>query len=253
MIYSLREGNPKKGWVVIVHGLGEHSGRYRKMVEDFVNMEYGVVTFDHPGHGRSDGKRGDTTIEEILSIIDDVTFGIPKFHIFGHSLGGLIAVRYTQERQERIKSLVVSAPALGIRVDPLTNIMARSIGRLFPHVTVNNKLDPEYLSRNKEVIKKVASDPLMHSKISFRLGLSMIENIRIAHEKAKDMKVPTLILVPTDDRYVDPNGAREFFKKLTVVDKSLIEFPGGYHELFEDEEYKDKFYNTIYDWIEKHN
>lgn len=253
MIYSFRIGKPQKGWGVIVHGLGEHIGRYEKIVNDLVERNYGVIGFDHPGHGRSDGKRGDTSIEEIISMIDNLTSDIPKFHLFGHSLGGLIATRYTQERQDKIKSLVISAPALGVKVDPVTNFIAKTFGKLLPRMTINNKLNPQYLSRNKKAIEKCMNDPLMHSKISFRLGLSMMENIKIAHEKAPSLKVPILILVPTEDRYVDPNGAREFFKKLAHEDKKLIEFPGGYHELFEDEEYKDEFYKNIYDWIESHN
>lgn len=253
MIYSFKEGNPEKGFVVIVHGLGEHIGRYEKIVKDLSQRGYQVIGFDHPGHGRSDGKRGDTSIEEIIDIIDNLTKDIDKFHIFGHSLGGLIATRYVQERQEKIKSLVISAPALSIKVDKITELVAKSLGRFFPSLTINNKLEPEYLSRNKKVIEKCANDPLMHSKISFRLGLSMMENIRKAHEKARDIKVPTLILVPTEDRYVDPNGSRDFYKKLGSEVKRIEEFVGAYHELFEDEEYKDRFYELIYFWIEEYS
>lgn len=253
MIYSFKEGSPERGFVVIVHGLGEHIGRYEKMVKDLSQRGYQVIGFDHPGHGKSDGRRGDTSIEEIISLIDDLTKDINKFHIFGHSLGGLIATRYAEERQERIKSLVISAPALSVKVDKVTELVAKTLGKILPFITINNKLDPEYLSRNKKVIEKCANDPLMHSKISFRLGLSMMENIKRAHEKAKDLNVPTLILVPTEDRYVDPNGSREFYKKLGVEDKKLEEFIGAYHELFEDEEYKDRFYELIYSWIDSHN
>ncbi|MFN3699805.1 MAG: alpha/beta fold hydrolase, partial [Dictyoglomus sp.] len=186
-------------------------------------------------------------------IIDELTKDIDRFHLFGHSLGGVIATRYAEERQEKLKSLVISAPALSVKVDPFTELIVKTLGKLFPSLTINNKLDPEYLSRNKKVIEKCANDPLMHSKISLRLGISMVENIKEAHEKAKDIKVPTLILVPTEDRYVDPNGSREFYKKLGAEDKRLEEFIGGYHELFEDEEYKDRFYELIYTWIDIHN
>ena len=249
MIYSFRKGEPKKGYILIVHGLGEHIGRYERLIEDLIKIGFRVIGFDHPGHGKSGGKRGDTSIEDIIKIIDNLTSDIPKFHIFGHSLGGLIAVRYTEEREEKVKTLIISAPALYIKVDPLTSFIANTFGKIFPSVTISNKLDPEYLSRNKKVIEKCMNDPLMHSKISFRLGLSMMRNINLAHEKAGYIKIPVLILLPTEDRYVNPEGSRMFFNKLKVEDKKLVEFPGGYHELFEDEEYAERFYNTIYSWL----
>ena len=114
MIYSLKRGEPKKGWVLIVHGLGEHIGRYDKLIDMLVKEGFCVIGFDLPGHGKSSGKRGNTTIEDIVEIIDELTKSVNRFTVFGHSLGGLIAIRYTELRPQKVNNLVVSSPALNI-------------------------------------------------------------------------------------------------------------------------------------------
>ncbi|HOJ93142.1 MAG TPA: lysophospholipase [Dictyoglomaceae bacterium] len=252
MLYNFREGTPEKGWVVVVHGLGEHIGRYKKLIGDLTNQGYGVIGFDYPGHGKSDGKRGDTSIEQVMNIIKDLTSDIPEFFLFGHSLGGLVALRYTEEGGEKVRSLIVSSPALYLEVNPFTKFIANTLGKVFSSGTINNTLNPDFISRNKEAVKRYVEDPLVHSRISFRLGSSTMENIKLAHDNAEKINVPTLILISTEDKIVPPQGARDFFEKLKIEDKKLVEFPGGYHELFEDMEHSEKFYNTIYEWINAH-
>ena len=97
MTYKARYGNPDKGWVVLVHGLGEHSGRYRKLISMLNFAGFAVYTFDWPGHGKSGGKRGHTTVEEAMEIIDSIIEEIgDKPFIVGHSLGGLTVIRYAE-------------------------------------------------------------------------------------------------------------------------------------------------------------
>lgn len=251
MLYSFKKEKAKKGWVLLVHGLGEHIGRYEKFIDELSKRGFGVIGFDLPGHGRSSGKRGDTSIEEVIKIINKLTEDIEKFFIFGHSLGGLIAIRYTQENSERIKALIASAPALYLKTDVITEIFAKFFGKFFPSLTMDNRLNPQYLSRNKKAIEKYVKDPLVHRRISLRLGISMLKNIEIAHKKAEEISVPTLLLIPSEDKIVSPQGSREFFNNIKIADKYLIEFPEGYHELFEDEEYSEKFYEQIYNFLFK--
>lgn len=249
MIHSFKKGIPEKGWVLLVHGLGEHIGRYEEFIGDLLKKGFGIIGFDLPGHGRSSGRRGDTSIEEVISLINNLTENIEKIFIFGHSLGGLVAIRYTQENPERVKALIVSAPVLYLNVDPITKIFSNIFVRIFPSLTIDNRINLDYLSRNKEAVEKYAKDPLVHRKISLRLGISMVKNIEIAHKKAKVISVPTLFLIPLEDKIIPPKGSKDFFKNIEISNKYFIEFAGGYHELFEDKEHSRNFYEQIYNFL----
>ncbi|HUM75897.1 MAG TPA: alpha/beta fold hydrolase, partial [Fervidobacterium sp.] len=180
MIYSLKRGEPKKGWVLIVHGLGEHIGRYDKLIDMLVKEGFCVIGFDLPGHGKSSGKRGNTTIEDIVEIIDELTKSVNRFTVFGHSLGGLIAIRYTELRPQKVNNLVVSSPALNIEMKSSQKAMMSIFSVLAPSLTVNNGINPNLLSRNKSAIEKYVSDSLVHDRISVRLAKSMMKNIELA-------------------------------------------------------------------------
>ncbi|MCX7845712.1 MAG: lysophospholipase [Dictyoglomaceae bacterium] len=251
MIYYFKKGKPERGWILLVHGLGEHIGRYEGLIEELLKKHFGVIGFDLPGHGKSKGKRGDTSIEEIIIIINNLTKEIERFFIFGHSLGGLVAIRYAQEYPEKIKALIASAPVLYLKTDFITKIFANIFVKIFPSITLDNRLNLNYLSRNKKAIEKYMKDPLVHRRISLRLGNSMLKNIEIAHKKAELISVPTLFLIPSEDKIVPPIGAKIFFSNMKISDKFYIEFPGGYHELFEDEEHSEKFYEQIYNFLFK--
>ncbi|AEC51986.1 lysophospholipase [Pyrococcus sp. NA2] len=96
-VYRIRIGNPERGYIVLIHGLGEHIGRYEKFIEKLVKNGFCVIGFDWPGHGKSRGKRGHTSIEEALEIINEIISEIgEKPFLFGHSLGGLTVIRYAQ-------------------------------------------------------------------------------------------------------------------------------------------------------------
>ncbi|WP_448376317.1 alpha/beta hydrolase [Fervidobacterium sp.] len=249
MIYSFKKGEPTNGWVVIVHGLGEHIGRYERLINVLVDNGFGVFGFDLPGHGKSSGKRGHTSIEEAIEIIDEITKSINSFTIFGHSLGGLIAIRYTEERPNKISKLVVSSPALYLEPKPSQIMMMRIFSLLAPTMTVKNGIDPNLLSRSKEAVEKYIKDPMVHDRISIKLGKSMLKNVELAHEQSGRIKCPVAILIGTEDKVTPPEGAKRFFEELDTQ-KKIEEFSGGYHELFEDPEHSDKFHERILYYID---
>lgn len=253
MIYSLKKGEPKKGWVLIIHGLGEHIGRYDKLIDMLTKDGFGVMGFDLPGHGKSSGRKGNTTIEDVVEIIDELTKSVNHFNLFGHSLGGLIAIRYTELRPQKVSKLVVSSPALSIEMKSSQKAMMNIFSVLAPSLTVNNGINPSFLSRNKSAVEKYTSDPLVHDRISVRLARSMMKNIELAHEQSERIICPVSILIGTDDKVTLPDGARRFFDELKTEHKALREFQGGYHELFEDPEHSDDFYNAIIYYINEYN
>jgi len=255
MIFKQHYGEPFKGWIVLVHGLGEHSGRYKELIQELNNAGFAVYAFDWPGHGKSGGKRGHATIEQAIDIINKIIDEIgDKPIIFGHSLGGLTVIRYAELYSDKIRGVIASSPALAL--SPNTPralvILAKILGIIIPTLTLSNGINPKLLSRNKEAVRKYIEDPLVHDRISTALGRSLFINMQKAHEEAEKIKVPILLLVGTSDYITPPEGARRLFNNLKVEDKKLIEYEGAYHEIFEDPEWKEKLFKDIVEWTLSH-
>ncbi|NJE04782.1 alpha/beta hydrolase [Thermococcus sp. M36] len=255
-IYKAKFGTPERGWVILVHGLGEHSGRYEKLISMLTDAGFAVYAFDWPGHGKSPGKRGHASIEQAMEIIDSIIEEIGESpFIFGHSLGGLAVIRYAETRPEKIRGVVASSPALARspKTPAFMVALAKFLGRVAFGVTLSNGLDPNLLSRNRDAVKRYIDDPLVHDRISAGLGKSVFENMERAHEDAEKITVPVLLLIGTADIITPPEGARKLFGKLKVGDKTLREFEGAYHEIFEDPEWGEEFHRTIVGWLVEHS
>ncbi len=241
--------NSKGKTVVIVHGLGEHIARYEKFMNLLTNKGYNVIGFDLPGHGKSSGIRGYTSVEQAMDVINSITKSVQKFILFGHSLGGLISVRYAEEHPQRIEKLVLSAPALFVNPSPSQKFLLNSLGAILPFLTVSNGIKTEQLSTNPEAVRRYVEDPLVHDRISVKLGKSILKNVELAFERSKLIDFPTLILYGTKDSVVPPSGAKKLHNLVKTEIKEIEEFEGGYHELFEDLTHSEKFYNRIISWI----
>ncbi len=255
-IYKTRFGTPERGWVVLVHGLGEHSGRYEKLIKMLNEAGFAVYTFDWPGHGKSPGKRGHTSIEDAMEIIDSIIEELgEKPFLFGHSLGGLTVIRYAETRPDRIRGVVASSPALtkSPETPGFMVALAKFLGRVAPGLVLSNGIKPELLSRNPEAVKAYIDDPHVHDRISAKLGRSIFENMERAHEEAGRIKVPVLLLIGTGDVITPPEGSRRLFEELNVKDKELKEFEGAYHEIFEDPEWGEEFHRTVVEWLLRHS
>lgn len=255
MIYKKIFGKPVNGWVILVHGLGEHSGRYQKLISLLNNEGFAVYTFDWPGHGKSTGKRGHTTIQQGVNIIHDLINEIgEKPILFGHSMGGLTVIRYAELHPHTIKGVVASSPALATSTDISSFQITLGIflGSIFPSLTMSNKINPNDISRNKKAVKAYTADPLVHDRISGALVKSIFQHIKKALNDARNITVPLLILAGTDDVIVPITGARTFIKTVDIPEKELKEFNGAYHEIFEDPTWAESFHATIVNWIKNH-
>ncbi|WP_297551871.1 alpha/beta hydrolase [Thermococcus sp.] len=251
-VYRAKFGEPELGWVVLVHGLGEHSGRYGRLIRELNEAGFAVYTFDWPGHGKSPGKRGHTSIEEAMEIIDSIIEELgEKPFLFGHSLGGLTVIRYAETRPDRIRGVIASSPALAKSPETpgFMVALAKFLGKVIPGLVLSNGIKPELLSRNKDAVRRYVEDPLVHDRISAKLGRSIFVNMELAHLEVGRIKVPVLLLVGTADVITPPEGARRLFEGLKVEDKTLKEFEGAYHEIFEDPEWADEFHRTIVRWL----
>jgi alpha-beta hydrolase superfamily lysophospholipase len=228
------------GSVVLMHGLGEHSGRYRHVAAFFNECGLSVRCYDHRGHGRSQGKRGDVIngdpiLQDAEIIIDDFSarFYEPPF-LFGHSMGGLFAARFALARMSQLRGLILSSPALSLRLSAFQARMLKVMHALAPSLGVPNGLSPSFLSHDAKVVAAYRADPLVHGRISARLLRSMLTSIDYCQARAGSLAIPTVMLVAGDDRLVDPEGSRRFFAHLPPGIAQLHVYDGMYHEIFNE-------------------
>ena len=229
-----------RGSVVIMHGLGEHSGRYRHVAGFFNECGLSVRCYDHRGHGRSQGKRGDVIngdpmLQDAEIVIEDFSmrFAEPPF-LFGHSMGGLFAARFALSHLSPLRGLILSSPALALRLSAFQMKMLKFMHAVAPTLAVPNGVKPALLSHDPKIVAAYKADPLVHSKISARLLTSMLASIDYCHAHAASMSIPTLMLVAGDDRVLDADGSKRFFAQLPAGMAQLHVYDGMYHEIFNE-------------------
>jgi alpha-beta hydrolase superfamily lysophospholipase len=250
-------GENTKAVIILIHGLGEHIQRYIYWADLFKKEGIGFAGVDLPGHGRSDGRRGNiksyTMMEEMIDILlksCNQTFpGIP-IYIYGHSLGGGVVLDYLLRRNPKVKGAIVTSPWLRLSFEPamIKLIMASVMKYLLPGLIQSSGLNISHLSHDEEVVKKYKTDPLVHGKISVSLfhGAMAAAKYSLAH--ASEHKVPTLMLHGSDDMITSPEASREFAGKTGMAELKI--WDGGYHELH-NEPFKDEVFKCIMNWINR--
>jgi alpha-beta hydrolase superfamily lysophospholipase len=238
--WPLPLGSPAHDGVVIMHGLGEHCGRYAHVARFFNALGFAVRTYDHRGHGKSGGARGDVPDQDAMlrdarMVINDFSkqLDAPPL-LFGHSMGGLFAARFATEGLAPLRGLILSSPALALRMSAIQAALLKVATVLIPGVGVANGLQTRYLSHDGEVIQAYENDALVHGKISARLLNAMLQAIKYAHEHVQTLTIPVLLLVAQDDQLVDPAGSERFAEKLAPAVSNAIFYPGFYHEIFNE-------------------
>jgi alpha-beta hydrolase superfamily lysophospholipase len=231
--------------LIIVHGLGEHCGRYGNLANHLVPLGYALYGLDHIGHGRSEGRREGIerfddytdTLRLYVEMVAGWQPGKPLF-MLGHSMGGLIAADYLPDHQGGLAGAIFSAPLLtaGDSVSPATILMARVLSALAPRLGVA-PLDVTALSRDPQVVERYVNDPLVfHGKTPARLGAELLRAMQRARSRLGELTLPFLAIQGGDDRLVAPAGAQMLYERAGSQDKTLKLYPGLYHELFNEPE-----------------
>ncbi|NPV76993.1 MAG: alpha/beta hydrolase [Anaerolineae bacterium] len=245
-----------KSVVILVHGLGEHSGRYRHVAEFLNQNQFSVVAFDLPGHGKSGGKRGhipsyETAMEIISHFVEEARTkftGLPVF-LYGHSMGGSLVLYYGLTRNPQITGVIASSPGLAT-AKPLpraTLAAGKILSRIYPSFSMNNNLDISGLSRDTSVVEAYKKDPLVHPWVSAALGIDIIEQGKWMLSKNHVITIPLLLLQGSADRLVNPTATRQFSEKVEgKVTFSNWEYL--YHELHNEPE-KREILQTIVGWM----
>lgn len=227
--------------VLLVHGLGEHAGRYDGLARLLNHWGYAVRGYDHYGHGQSGGARGTLPhphrlLEDLADLVESTRKrrpGLPLV-LLGHSLGGLVAAGLVARRIVPVDALVLSSPALAPRLNPLQKLLLAIVPRVAPNLTVRNGLDPEFLSHDPGIVQAYRNDPLVHDRVSGRLARFITQEGEVVRSVARRWSVPTLLLYAGDDRMVDPKGSEAFAAAAPREVVSAQSFPGCYHEIFND-------------------
>lgn len=247
---------PAHDGVLIMHGLGEHCGRYAHLARFFNALGFAVRTYDHRGHGKSGGARGDVPDQEAMLrdarlVINDFTRQLhaPPL-LFGHSMGGLFAARFATAGLAPLRGLILSSPALALRMSGVQAALLKVAYALIPGVGVPNGLQTRYLSHDGEVIQAYENDPLVHAKISARLLNAMLQAIEYAHDHAPQLSIPVLLLVAEDDHLVDPVGSQRFSARMSPAISTTIYYEGFYHEIFNELEATQVF-DDVRNWLER--
>ncbi len=259
---------PIKGVVAIVHGLGEHSGRYCAVVNGLTTAGYAVFAFDNQGHGQSEGQRGhidrwqdyrDNT-QAFLQLVRQQVPTVPLF-LMGHSLGGLIVLDYVlrgaaepEFKALNLQGLIVSAPPIqpmGGTASSARILLARLLSGLLPRLTLKMGLDKSGLSRNPQVSAQLADDPLVHSYVTLRWGSETLDAIEWVKAHVDQLTLPILITHGEADPIIAPAGSCQIFQQIQSSQKTLTLYPGSYHEPHNDVD-AEVVVRDLVNWCDRH-
>ena len=245
--------------VVLVHGIAEHSGRYRHVGDRLAGAGYAVYAPDHHGHGLSDGHRAnigrmDGVADDLQRMMDGATkrhADAPRF-VLGHSLGGLIALHYATRGTVKLNGLVLSAPAIDV---PVVSRRQRITGKALSLVAPNAgamKLDSAGISRDPKVVEDYDTDPLnFRGKIPVRTLAQGMGTMELVQSRIANLTLPLLVLHGEDDPIVAVSGSKSIAERAGSEDKTLTVYPGLLHEILNEPE-KDKVIDDIIGWLNQH-
>lgn len=233
---------PARAVIVVVHGLGEHAGRYHAVAECLHEWGFAVWAHDHHGHGESSGVRGGLPselrlVDDLALVIDDarrLNPGLPLV-LLGHSLGGLVAASLVARGVRPVEGLVLSSPGLDPGLNGVQKVLLAVLPRIAPNLRVGNGLDDNYLSHDAAVVQAYRDDPLTHDRIGSRLARFLATEGRAVQQRAATWPVPTLLLYAGADHLVRPDASRAF--AAAAAPSGMVEahgFDALYHEIFNE-------------------
>jgi alpha-beta hydrolase superfamily lysophospholipase len=250
-----------KASLLLVHGLGEHSGRYGAIVSKLNDLGVAVFTFDGRGHGKSSPGKPTAYFDSYLDYLQDidVLFGKAKNYLpgkpaflYGHSMGGGLMAAYVLKYQPEAAGVILSSPAIkeAEGTSPILIALSGLINRISPKLKVL-KLDIAGVSRIPEEVEKYKSDPLVYQEsIPTRTGYEIYQMMQFIQKNAGDFALPFLLIHGDADRLTNPQGSAYLFEKAKSSDKTLKVFPGGFHELINDSD-RVEVMQVISEWVGK--
>ena len=242
--WQLPAGQVARATVLIVHGLGEHMGRYAALAQALNAWGYAVRAYDQYGHGTSDGPRGGLPsatrlLDDLAQVVDQTRAGMAAGQpllLLGHSMGGLVAARFVALQRRPREGLVLSSPALDPGLNPVQKLLVAVLPALLPNLRVGNGLDARLISHDPAVVAAYQSDPLVHDRIAARLARFIADDSAAVRAAASGWVLPTLLLYAGADRLVNPAGSRAFAAAAPPAVLSSQCFEPLHHEIFNEAE-----------------
>jgi alpha-beta hydrolase superfamily lysophospholipase len=243
--------------IAVVHGYGDHGGRYTWLGEDMAARGYSVYAYDLRGHGLSSGRRGqvgrfDDYLDDTAVFLDEVRRqqpGAPLF-LLGHSLGGLICARFAEERAPDVTGLILSSPFLQLAeaVPPSRVAAAKLMAKVWPSRDIGNTVRAAQLSHDQGVVDTYVTDPLVHHVAPARWAAALLTAQDAAMAGASRISLPLLVLYGTEDQVVDVAFIEALYGRVSSQDKTIERYPGYYHECF-NETGREQVYQDLAAWL----
>ncbi|MBM7565033.1 alpha/beta hydrolase [Paenibacillus sacheonensis] len=246
------------GVIALVHGMGEHIGRYLHVADMFTRAGYAVFGFDQVGHGRTEGKRGHT--KSYIALMDGVDAMLAEtkrrypdkpLFLYGHSMGGNVTLNYVLRRKPDIAGVIVTGPWLRLAFNPppLQLIIARVVNRLFPSYTNDRPMVGDHLTSDPVMVKRYQEDELGHGAITARFFLSVQGAGLWALKHASEWRVPLLLMHGGSDKVTSILASRQF-AEAAGSKCTFMEWPGLKHELHNELD-REEVFDVARDWLEE--
>ena len=244
--------------IALVHGQSEHIGRYRHVAAWYNRQGIAFIGYDQQGYGRSEGKKGhahslDALLDDIGQLLEETSMrypGVPLF-LYGHSMGGHLALNYTLRRNPELAGVIATGPwiRLAFPAPALKILAAKALKNIAPALALPTDLAVEFLSRDEAVVRAYQNDPLVHGLLSVSAGLDLLEGAGWLDGFAGDFSVPVLLMHGEADRITSPAATRSFSERVGG-DVTHREWRGLYHEIHNEKEREEVFEFTL-QWIDK--
>jgi alpha-beta hydrolase superfamily lysophospholipase len=256
--WPLDSGVALRGVVILVHGLGEHAGRYDHVAKRLNDWGFAVRGYDQCGHGESGGARGsmptDTRLlDDLADIVDSTRVRMQKdtpLILLGHSMGGLVVGRFVSLKIRPVDALIMSSPALDPGLSAFQKFLVAVLPKIVPDLRVGNGLNATLISHDPAVVEAYVSDRLVHDRISARLARFIATAGPQTVALASQWKVPTLLMYAGEDKLVNPQGSRNFAAAAPKDVVTTVCFDKLYHEIFNELDASEVF-ATLQNWLEK--
>lgn len=246
--------------VILIHGLGDHARSlpYRNLTTHLTARQYSVYAFDLRGHGQSEGNRMDIPAYQTLrqdvgtfvKLVQNAASGTPLF-LVGMSLGGLIALNYSQHFADDLSGVVAIAPAVTeAGVPGIVRLLIPLLARLVPRFSFDPGLDLAHISRDTAAARAYTSDPFFQTQTTPKLAAELLLAMAETRQLASQLHLPLLILHGTDDTIVPPEGSELFWQQVASADKERLTYEGAYHNLLLEQN-REQVFADIVRWFEQ--
>ena len=247
-----------RGILTLVHGLGDYSGCFTRMIDFFVHHGFSVAAIDMQGNGAAGGLRGhidrfELFYEDIDLLLQQARaqFGGLPIVLYGHSLGGNLVLNYALRRKPLLAGVVSSAPLLRLRKHPLlTRVTAEALNLVAPRLSLDAGIDTNDLTHDPQVVDEYIHDPLVHGQATMRLLSQALRASSWAQKHASEFPLPLLLIHGSADSITDPAASAAFAK---AVPPQLVEFRlfDGFYHTMHNEVGRNEVYQTVLDFFDR--